>query len=100
MPSIKAMLLNWQLTWTGHIVRMNDDRLPNVGRSHLLYMDCTKRYLHAADINKRHWEEKVHDLSEWCMAHIGQLSHERACVMLMSYSKPRRSQMTVWALAI
>ena len=28
VPSIEAMLLSRQLTWTGHIVRMNDDRLP------------------------------------------------------------------------
>ena len=28
MPSIEAMLLSRQLTWTGHVVRMNDDRLP------------------------------------------------------------------------
>ena len=78
MPSIEAMLLSRQLTWTHHIVQMNDDRLPmavlygelwqakqNVGRPHLSYMDCTKRHLHAADINKRHWEEKVHDRSAW-----------------------------------
>ena len=28
MPSIEAMLLSRQLTWTGHVVRMNDTRLP------------------------------------------------------------------------
>ena len=28
MPSIEAMLLSRQLTWTGHVVRTNDDRLP------------------------------------------------------------------------
>ena len=28
MPSIETMLLSRQLTWTGHVVRMNDDRLP------------------------------------------------------------------------
>ena len=28
MPSIEAKLLSQQLTWTGHVVRMNDDRLP------------------------------------------------------------------------
>ena len=52
MPSIEAMLLSRQLTWTGHLVQMNDDRLPktvlygelwqakrNVGRRHLRYMD-------------------------------------------------------------
>ena len=81
MPSIEAMLLSRQLTWTGHVVRMNDDRLPktvlygelwqamqNVGRPHLRYMDCTKRYLHAADINKRRWEEMTHDRSAWSTA--------------------------------
>ena len=56
--------------------RVNDDRLPktvlygelwqakrNVGRPHLRYMDCTKQHLHAANINKRHWEEMAHDRS-------------------------------------
>ena len=55
IPSIEAMLLNSQLTWTGHVVWMNDDRLPKavlyselwqakrkVGRPHLCYMDYTK----------------------------------------------------------
>ena len=28
MPSIEALLLSQQLTRTGHVVRMNDDRLP------------------------------------------------------------------------
>ena len=76
MPSIEAMLLSGQLTYTGDVVRMNDDRRPkavlygelwqvkrNVGRPHLRYMDCTKRHFHAADINKRHWEEMTHDRS-------------------------------------
>ena len=31
-------------------------------------MDCTKRHLHAVDINKRHWEEMAHDRSAWSMA--------------------------------
>ena len=37
----------------------------NVGRPHLRYMDCTKRHLLVADINKRHWEEMAHDRSAW-----------------------------------
>ena len=74
----REMLLSRQVTWTGHVVRINEDRLPkavlygelwqakrNVGRPHLLYMDYTKRHLHAADINKRHWEEMVHDRCAW-----------------------------------
>ena len=69
----KAMLLRQQLTWNSHVVRINDNRLPkavlygelwqatrNVGRPHLHYMDRTKQHLHAADINKRHWEEMAY----------------------------------------
>ena len=53
MPSIEAMLLSQQLTWTGHVVRMNDDRLPKavlygelwqakrIGRPHLRYRGKT-----------------------------------------------------------
>ena len=82
MPSIEAMLLSRQLTWTGHVVRMNDDRLPtavlygelrlrqakrNVGKSHVRYMDWTNigQHLHAADIKKRRCEEMAHDRSAW-----------------------------------
>ena len=78
MPSIEAILLSRQLTWTGHVVWMNDNQLPkavlygelwqakrNVGRPHLCYIDCTKRHLHAADIIDRHWEEIAHDHSAW-----------------------------------
>ena len=78
VPSVEAMILSRQLTWTGHVVRMNDDRLPkavlygklwqakrNVGRLHLRYMDCTKRHFHAANINKRHWEEMAYHRSAW-----------------------------------
>ena len=32
MPSIEAVLLNRQITWTGIVVRINDDRLPKKGR--------------------------------------------------------------------
>ena len=56
MPSIETMIPSGQRTWTGHVVRMNDDRQPkavlygelwqakrNVGKPHLRYMDCSKQ---------------------------------------------------------
>ena len=58
-----------------------DDRLPtavlyvelwqtkrDVGRPHLYYRDCTKRQLHAADINKKHWGKMAQDRSAWNIA--------------------------------
>ena len=64
IPSIEAMLLSRQLTWTGHVVRMNADRLPKaVLCGELWQANCTKRYLYGADINKRYWEEMAHHRS-------------------------------------
>ena len=63
---------------------MNDDLLPktvlygelwqakrNAGRPHLIrptLHGLDKATPHAADINKRHWEEMAHDRSAWCTA--------------------------------
>ena len=78
MPCTDAMLLQRQLTWTGHMVRMKDDRLlkavlygelrawhRNVGRPRLRFCDCTKRHLNCAGIDVHQREDLARDRRLW-----------------------------------
>ena len=69
MSSIEATLTASQLRWTGHIIRMNDSRLPKAvfygeltegkrlrGGQRLRYKDVVKRHLKATHITVDHWE--------------------------------------------
>ena len=69
MSSIDATLTGSQLRCTGHIIRMNDSRLPKAvfygkltkgkrlrGGQRLLYKDVVKRHLKATHITVDHWE--------------------------------------------
>ena len=81
MSSIEATLTASQLRWTGHIIRMNDSRLPKEngeltkgkrlrGGQRLRYKDVVKRHLKATHITIDHWETLAQDL--------GLFSHQRA----------------------
>ena len=74
MSSIEATLTASQLRWTGHIIRMNDSRLPKAvlygeltegkrlpGGQRLLYKDIVKRHLKATHITAYHWETLAKD---------------------------------------
>ena len=90
MPSIEAMLTQSQLRWSGHLVRMEDSRLPKQlfyselteghrvrGRPRLRYKDTLKQSLLKCDIENDLWEEKTADRSEWREAvHSGTESFE------------------------
>ena len=78
MPSIEAMLTQSQLRWSGHLVRMEDSRLPKQlfyselteghrvrGRPRLRHKDTLKQSLLKCDIENDLWEEKTADRSEW-----------------------------------
>ena len=67
-----------QLRWSGHLVRMQDSRLPKQvfycelaeghrkrGRPKLRYKDTLKQSFLKCDINKDLWEEKATNRSEW-----------------------------------
>ena len=74
MSSIEATLTASQLRWTGHIIRMNDSRLPKTvfygelakgkrlrGGQRLRYKDVVKLHLKATHITVDHWEALAQD---------------------------------------
>ena len=81
MSSMEATLTASQLRWTGHIIRMNDSRLPKAvfygeltegkrlrGGQRLRY----KRHLKATHITVDHWETLAKDRQQWRQAiHTG-----------------------------
>ena len=76
MSSIGATLTASQLRWTGHIIRMNDSRLPKA----VFYGELTKgkrlrgglfkRHLKATHITVDHWETLAQDRQQWRQATI------------------------------
>nr|VZH96286.1 unnamed protein product [Spirometra erinaceieuropaei] len=76
--SIYTMLRHMQLRWSGHLVRMDDERLPkrlfygNVatgsrrqGGQIRRYKDTLKSSLKRLQINPTNWEELAHDRPTW-----------------------------------
>ena len=81
MSSIEATLATSQLRWTGHIIRMNDSRLPKAvfygeltegkrlrGGQRLRYKDVVKGHLKATHITVDHWETLAKDRQQWRQA--------------------------------
>ena len=81
MSSIEATLTASQLRWTGHIIRMNDSRLPKAvfygeltkgkrlrGGQRLRYKDVVKRHPKATHITVDHWETLAQDRQQWRQA--------------------------------
>ena len=78
MTSIEALLVSANIRWAGHVVRMDEDRLPKaimyselaagartVGGQKLRYKDVLKRNLKAADGPVDSWEEVALDRTEY-----------------------------------
>jgi hypothetical protein len=92
MPGIEALIMRAQLRWVGHVVRMDDKRLPkmvffselasgarNTGRPLKRFKDCLKVSLGACGIPSLGWETLATDRSAWRLAvHKGvQIFEER-----------------------
>lgn len=78
IPSIEALLVSANIRWAGHVVRMEDCRLPKavmygqlsdgvrtVGGQKLRFKDVLKRNLKAADVPVDDWEELAENRSEY-----------------------------------
>ena len=78
MDSVEAVLATMQLRWTGHVVRMEEDRIPKqllygelaegkrkVGGQKLRYKDVQKRHLKSMNIDVNSWEQLAADRNSW-----------------------------------
>ena len=76
--SVEACIAQHRLRWAGHILRMEDTRLPKImlfgelanesrprGRPKLRYKDQLKSTLNAAGIGHETWEETARDRTAW-----------------------------------
>ena len=81
LPGIEALVMKSQLRWVGHVVRMDDTRLPkvvffselasgtrNIGRPLKRFMDCLKASLGACGIPVTGWETLAADRCAWRLA--------------------------------
>ena len=88
--SIEAMILRKQLRWVGHVIRMDDQRLPkqllfgelcsgrrNRGRPRKRYKDCVKANITHAGIDPKKLECETTDRENWrAMTYTAQDSFE------------------------
>ncbi|KAL8584213.1 hypothetical protein ACOMHN_034899 [Nucella lapillus] len=94
MPSIDALLTQSQLRWSGHLVRMQDSRLPKQlfygeltgghrprGRPNLRYKDTLKKSLQKCDIDVKQWEFLATNsgLRNCSVQHYASFRHHVAC---------------------
>ena len=78
ITSIEALIMNHQLRWAGHVVRMNDLRLPkqifyselrggtrNVGGQKRRFKDSLKANMKLCEIDYKTWETDARDRTYW-----------------------------------
>lgn len=78
IPSIEMLIFKARLRWTGHLVRMEDDRIPKqlfygelksgkrkASKPKLRFKDCLKDTLKKACIEVGNWEKEATNRSTW-----------------------------------
>ena len=78
IPTLYTILKERRMRWVGHVVRMEDSRIPKsllygeltlgkrpTGRPHLRYKDVCKRDLKAMSIDEKTWEVAAQDRKIW-----------------------------------
>lgn len=93
LPSIESLLVNSSLRWAGHVVRMNDERIPKAllygqlkgcsrraGRPRIRYKDNLKHHLKSINMDLKTWEADATNRPLWrskCRAYVKQFEENR-----------------------
>ena len=104
--SLENILHRSHLRWLGHVIRMDDTRLPkqmlygelsqgsrSVGRQLKRYRDESQRVLRACNIRKQHLETTATDRKTWrsaCM--VGLKSHEASRLQWLQERRKKRKE--------
>jgi len=108
LPSIEKQVIQAQLRWSGHIVRMSNARIPKMllygqlrdghrdtGRPMKRFKDSVKENLKACNISLRDWETSALDRSSWrAMISSGTSFFEEKRVQLLEQKRERRKNRT------
>ena len=106
LPSIESLLIQRQLRWTGHVVRMSDSRIPkmllygqlkeghrDLGRPHKRFKDTLKTNLKVCDIDIASWESEALGRSRWRqLSSRGTKAFERKRTLAIQEKRERRKQ--------
>ena len=106
MPGVEALIIKAQLRWVGHVVRMDDTRLPkmiffselasgtrNTGHSLKRFKDCLKASLGACGLSRPNWETLAVDRCVWRLGvHRGVQAFEKKRLLDLDRKRQARKE--------